>query len=52
MTTSSEHVTSVTYDPQQRYPYRISCTCEAPFRGYVAEHAARAIAQDHEATAR
>ena len=51
MTANAAHVTSVTYDPQMRYPYRITCTCEAPFRGYVAEHAARAIAQDHEETA-
>jgi len=31
-----------------RYPFRPTCSCGWVTRGYVAEHAARAVADDHE----
>jgi hypothetical protein len=40
------HETSVTVE-RGRYPYRPDCTCGQEFRGYVAEHAAREIAEAH-----
>ncbi len=30
-----------------RYPYRPVCSCGQAFRGYVAEHAARQVAEAH-----
>lgn len=34
--------------PGARYPWRASCACGWASRGYVAEHAARLMAEDHE----
>lgn len=37
----------VQYDPAQRYPYAAVCRCGWRSRGYVREHAAQAMADDH-----
>lgn len=43
---AAEHAARVD-DVGGRYPYRPACTCGELFRGYVAEHAARLIADAH-----
>lgn len=42
------HVPAVNYDPTRRYPYRPVCGCGwQHYWGYVAEHAARDMANAH-----
>ncbi|ADD45887.1 hypothetical protein [Stackebrandtia nassauensis] len=45
MTTT--HKTTVEYDGTRRYPWLPTCTCGEQFWGYVAEHAAQAIVDEH-----
>lgn len=46
VTTGVVHSVSVAATPG-RYPYRPVCTCGEQFRGYVARHAAQAVADAH-----
>lgn len=43
-----QHIATVDF-VSGRYPYVPRCTCGAPFRGYVAEHAAQLLADAHAA---
>ena len=48
--TDGEHVGFVTYDGSEPYPWRTACTCGWVGRGYMAEHAAQSVVEDHEST--
>jgi hypothetical protein len=43
---ASAHRVAVTREGG-RYPFRPTCSCGWVTRGYVAEHAARLVAEDH-----
>lgn len=47
MTNPTTHKAVVTYDPHQRYPFRITCDQGCQLRGYAAEHAAQLMADYH-----
>lgn len=41
------HEVKVAVDSTARYPYRAVCTCSWTSRGYVRNHAAQTMADDH-----